>query len=158
MGRRIQGHSGRQANLGDSNKPASRMGKATNELLHRGHKVRARPSLLNMKQWKTRDKCTFKAKKNIRMLHHSSTCGFASRMHSTTTTARQDDTTRRGIDLIFIISLTFRRGKLGLVCASLMLPITSSLLKYRSESEAPPAPGGVPQPNDDHPDQGLKSS
>ena len=73
MGRRIQGHSGRQANLGESNKPASRMGKATNELLHRGHKVRARPSLLNIKQYKTRDKCTFKAKKNIRMLHHSST-------------------------------------------------------------------------------------
>ena len=61
-------------------------------------------------------------------------------MHSTTTTARQDDTTRRGIDLIFIISLTFRRGKLGLVCASLMLPITSSLLKYRSESETGPHP------------------
>ena len=40
MGRRIEGHSGRQANLGDSNKPASGMGKATNELLHRGHKAR----------------------------------------------------------------------------------------------------------------------
>ena len=40
-----------------------------------------------------------------------------------------DDAMQRGIDLIFIISLTFRRGKLGLVCASLMLPITSSLLK-----------------------------
>ena len=75
---------------------------------------------------------------------------------------QDDDTTRRGIDLIFIISLTFRRGKLGLVCASLMLPITSSLLKYRSESEAGPhpraPPGRVPQPNGDHPDQGLKSS
>ena len=48
------------------------------------------------------------------------------------------DAMQRGIDLIFIISLTFRRGKLGLVCrvvcASLMLPITSSLLKYLNGS------------------------
>ena len=151
MGRGIEGHSGRQANLGESNKPASRMGKATNELLHRGHQA-----LLNMKLWKTRDKCTFKAKKNIRMLHHSSTADSPRECIRRRPRPGQDDTTRRGIDLIFIISLTFRRGKLGLVCASLMLPITSSLLKYRSESEAPP--GGVPQPNDDHPDQGLKSS
>lgn len=45
---------------------------------------------------------------------------------------------QRGIDLIFIISLTFRRGKLGLVCASLMLPITSSLLKPPNESRRRP--------------------
>ena len=52
--------------------------------------------------------------------------------------ADADDAMQRGIDLIFIISLTFRRGKLGLVCrvvcASLMLPITSSLLKYLNGS------------------------
>ena len=84
--------------------------------------------------------------------------------------ADADDAMQRGIDLIFIISLTFRRGKLGLVCASLMLPITSSLLKYLNGSRTGaggvgPGPhtrtrrdAHVPLPTPDSPDQGVPSS